>query len=87
MYYSNISSQHRISNDYNLENMSSLDFDDIEVKDLKVVVVGDGYIGKTCMLWSYVYKKFPSGYLPTVFDIHSSKWHLFFNFIFLVFLF
>lgn len=41
------------------------------VKDLKLVVVGDGYIGKTCMLWSYVYKKFPAGYVPTVFDIHS----------------
>ena len=41
--------------------------------ELKLVVVGDGYIGKTCMLWSFVYKKFPAGYVPTVFDIHSSK--------------
>jgi GTPase SAR1 family protein len=40
-------------------------------KELKLVVVGDGYIGKTCMLWSFVYKKFPQGYVPTIFDIHS----------------
>lgn len=39
-------------------------------KTLKLVVVGDGYIGKTCLLWSYVYKKFPYNYVPTVFDIH-----------------
>jgi len=42
-------------------------------KELKLVVVGDGYIGKTCMLWSFVYKKFPQGYVPTIFDIHSGE--------------
>ncbi len=41
------------------------------VKELKLVVVGDGYIGKTSLLWSYVYRKFPMGYVPTVFDIHA----------------
>ena len=45
----------------------------VSTKELKLVVVGDGYIGKTCMLWSFVYKKFPQGYVPTIFDIHSGK--------------
>jgi GTPase SAR1 family protein len=49
--------------------------------ELKLVIVGDGYIGKTCMLWSFVYKKFPTGYVPTVFDIHSSKLALFLPFL------
>jgi hypothetical protein len=65
-------------------------------KELKVVVVGDGYIGKTwlvflkiyiiynlfcyyqkkinflSMLWSFVYRKFPKDYVPTVFETHAS---------------
>ena len=40
-------------------------------KELKLVVAGDGYIGKTCLLWSFIYRKFPIGYVPTVFDIHA----------------
>lgn len=55
-----------MSNDYHLTDTS------IPAKELKLVVVGDGYIGKTCMLWSFVYKKFPSGYVPTIFDIHTA---------------
>ena len=42
-------------------------------KALKVIVVGDGYIGKTCLLSTYVYKKFPNVYSPTIFENHSSK--------------
>lgn len=42
-------------------------------KELKLVVVGDGYIGKTCMLWSFVYRKFPKDYVPTVFETHAIK--------------
>lgn len=75
------SSSKNQSYDYNNENSSTsrsnsngdvqITIEKPVVKELKIVVIGDGYIGKTCMLWSFVYNKFPRDYVPTVFETHA----------------
>ncbi|KAK7598203.1 hypothetical protein V9T40_006438 [Parthenolecanium corni] len=40
----------------------------ISNRELKITAVGDGMVGKTCLLITYTSHSFPKDYVPTVFD-------------------
>eukprot|EP00008_Paramoeba_atlantica_P005777 CAMPEP_0201476508 /NCGR_PEP_ID=MMETSP0151_2-20130828/1704_1 /ASSEMBLY_ACC=CAM_ASM_000257 /TAXON_ID=200890 /ORGANISM="Paramoeba atlantica, Strain 621/1 / CCAP 1560/9" /LENGTH=198 /DNA_ID=CAMNT_0047856895 /DNA_START=145 /DNA_END=738 /DNA_ORIENTATION=+ len=49
--------------------------EDKEVKEVKLVTVGDASVGKTSMLITFTSNKFPRDYVPTIFESYNTLVH------------
>jgi len=41
------------------------------MKNIKLVIIGDGAVGKTCLVMRYANNAYPEEYIPTVFDNYT----------------
>ena len=44
-----------------------------DVKSVKLVMIGDTAVGKSCLVYNYLYQKFSDDYEPNVLDVYHGK--------------